>query len=135
MGPRIDAAHAEEIRTIFRNRPTEIVQGRIDSFDLSFPVLQSAAAAADCERVGTVRLNLDEVIHDRTAISDFLDVPIERFETELRRLAAQPNVIAITDCDLSATRPTIYLYVDHRLRDGHVVQERIYYDARLNRLD
>lgn len=134
LGSRIRPEHAAEVHEIFRDRPTDIVQRRINGFKLSAEISQRASAPVDCERVGHILLNLDDVLTDRAEIQAFLDVPIEQLEDEIRSLAAQPSVEAISDCALSGSRPALYIHVDHRLRDGRIVSETRYYDAALDRL-
>lgn len=134
LGSRIRPEHAARIREIFRDRPTDIVQRRISGFELTAETTQSAPAAADCQRVGHIDLNLEDVLFDRTELQAFLNVPIEQLENEIRNLAAQPSVDAISDCGLSGSRPALFVQVDHRLRDGRIVLETRYYDAALNRL-
>lgn len=135
LGPRIEEAHAKQILEIFADRPTEIVQGRIDGYTLTFETVQAARPADACGRVGTGTLNLDEVPYARDEIEAFLAAPIEDLIDELKRIAIQPNVDVVSGCDLSVNRPAIYVMIEQRLRNDHVVFERRYYDPDLVRLE
>lgn len=134
LGPRIDKCHARQIRALFDGRPTEVVQGRVSGFSLRFEPVQPAPAATRCARVGSGTLDLDALLWSRDEFEAFLTVPVEQLVEELHRIAAQPNVEAVADCMVSATRPALLVQVEQKMRNDRIVYERRYYDARLQSL-
>lgn len=137
LGPRVQDDHARHICDLFKNRPTEILRGRITAYSLSFETMKPATPASDCERVGPGTLNLDDLLYSRDEIEAFLSVPIDRLIEELQAIAARPNVDAVSGCDLSANhkKEALYVWTEHRLRSDRVVWERRYYDRQLRRID
>lgn len=135
LGPRIEDAQADQICALFKDRPTEILRGRIAGYQLSFETVKPAVPPAQCRRVGAGTLNLEELLYARDEIEAFLAVPLDRLSDKLAAIAAQPNVEAISSCDLSGTREALYVWIEQRLRSDRVAWERRYYDPHLQRVN
>lgn len=134
LGPRIEDPHAERICTLFADRPTEIVRGRIQGYALTFETVQAAAPPEACHRVGTGRLELGDLLYDRDRLEAFLEASLEDLIQELERIVLQPNVEAVTDCAVSVKQPALYVMTEQKLRNDRTVFERRYYDPRLQRV-
>lgn len=135
LGPKIIDAHAERICALFRNRPTEILRGKVVGYNLRFDVIKQATMHSECERVGVGRLDLDEILFDRDQITSFLKVPLDRLGGELKRIVTRPNTQAISDCYLSSSHDnTVFVSSEHRLRSGRIAYHKTYYDRYMNRV-
>lgn len=136
LGPKTSAAHAKRICEIFRNRPTEILQGRVNGYDLTFKTIQPATPVDACERVGEGKLELEEILLDKDGVTEFLRTPYERLTEELTAIAARPNTQTIHCCDLSGdhNKNAIYVWSEHRLRSGQNVWRKVYFDRDMKKL-
>ncbi|MDZ4057568.1 MAG: DUF2971 domain-containing protein [Polynucleobacter sp.] len=136
LGPRIDDDHANRICAIFKDRPTEILRGKVHGYNLRFETVKPATAFANCTRVGAGKLNIEDLLYSREEISSFLEVPISDLEGRLREIVSHPNVEEILSCDISGERGgnAIYIWATYRLRSGRDAWKRIYLDRRLGAL-
>jgi hypothetical protein len=133
LGARMTDANAERICALFKDRPTEILRGRVDGYKLTFEVVKPVTAFADCERVGEGKLDLDELIYDREELAAFLRVPFERLTDELSAIAALPNTQAVSGCDIAGShdKNAIYVWSEQKLRSDRIAWHKIYFDRHM----
>lgn len=136
LGPRVSDAHADTICAIFKDRPTEILRGRIRGYELTFDTVSTATPISLCGRVGAGVLNLDDMLLFRDELEGFLTVPLDDLIGVWKAQIARPNAEEISGCDLSGShnKEALYLWTQYRLRSDRIVWERRYYDRQLQRI-
>lgn len=136
LGPRITDAHAQAICDLFKDRPTEILRGEIQGYDLRFKTIKASVPVENCERVGAGKMEIDDLLYSHEELEAFLEVPLSDLEALLRSIALRPNAEEIQGCDLSGEykRQAIYVWTVYRLRSGRDAWKRLYFDRHLNPL-
>lgn len=122
LGHKIKKEYRDEILTIFRNRKTSILQGRIADGKIVFDEIQAPCEDSTLEFVGAKGVNFKEYIPPdvELKIRNFLTVPYESFERLCEQIAANTNVL---DDWIIGVSDSLFIHAQYRLRNG---SERFY---------
>lgn len=136
LGPRVSEDQARRICALLKDRPTEVLQGKVVGYELQFETIKAATPLGDCERVAECSLDLSEIILDQAELEAFFKVPFSRLVNELKAIAARPNTLAIEGCDISGNhnKNAVYVWSKHLLRSGREVWCRRYFDRHMRLL-
>lgn len=132
LGPRINPAHAEQICDLLDHRPVEVLQGKIRGFELVFHTIKPACPLEKCDRTGAGRFVPADFIPDSADLESFLTVPLDALMEQCKEITRRPNVEEITDLAVSGDhKDLLYLRTTFKLRNGHKVHHKRYWDRRL----
>ncbi|NRD90552.1 DUF2971 domain-containing protein [Sphingopyxis sp. BSNA05] len=132
LGPRVNPKHAKRICEVLQRRPVEILQGKVQGFDLIFESIQKPCNVEQCERTGAGNFNPVDHEYGRPELEAFLKVPYQELLEECQRLSRHPNLEQIAEFDIaSSPKNALYLWVTYKLRSGKEIYHKRYYDQRL----
>jgi len=134
LGPRIAPVHKTRLCVLLEQRPVEILEGRVDGFDLRFQTIKPGRDPKSCERVGSGRFLSAEDFYDEKSIRAFLSVPFDRLIDECRRIASHPNMDRFSGIGLTEDQQALYIWTVYKLRSGRDVYERKYFDRGLREI-
>lgn len=135
LGPRIDETHAQRICKILSRRPVEVLQGQVRGFELEFTVRQKAAPLAECERVAAGKFDHQEHLYAEKELRQFLGASYGKLVEECEATVLRPNTVQLAGIDIAGSRSdAIYFYTQFKLRNGHEVCDRRYFDKRMRPL-
>lgn len=134
LGVGIDDKLKKEICDIFKNRPTEILQGKISNYSLKFVTIQTPKLLSQCERVGKGDFNLNEKLFSEeiNEIKNFLKVPYDSFIKLCENFMLHPNMEQFHYICLLNNR--LEVWVNYKVRSQTVLLAPVkyYYDNQLN---
>mgnify|MGYP000063513330 FL=1 len=130
LGPRVAPRYKLGILDALRNRPVEILQGRISRFELAFDVVQEATPLPLCERVGAGVFDQDTVLSDSEKdLRTLLGASYDRLLAECKLTAQHPNTESIMSIGVSDSDPsTWYFWNLYKLRSGREIHDKRYFD-------
>lgn len=133
LGAKAKPEHAERVCDILDQRPTEVLQGKINGYELNFRTIKPAREYEECERVGQGKFEPENHTYVRKGLEQFLEVPYETFLDKCQQIAKQPNLEEICDFDVSVNDTSkLFLQTTFKFRGGRGVYHKYYFDKKLN---
>jgi hypothetical protein len=132
LGPRVKAAHADRVCAVLDRRPVEVLQGKIEGFELRFESIKPAQPLESCDRVGAGRFDLADHLYAAKDLEQFLEVPMAKLLEECRRTTLRPNMEEFSGIDLTdRVKDALYIRTTYKLRSGREAFHKRYFDRRM----
>lgn len=131
LGPKIDEKHKDLICSIFENRPTEVLMGKIEGYELKFETIKPAKQLEKSEKVGQGFLVMDDALYySEQEVLSFLDVPFNSFESLCKQLTMHPNMEKIHLINIEDNM--LHFHIEYKTRGTPIPHTHLYYNKKLN---
>lgn len=130
LGPKIDENHKDLICSIFENRPTEVLMGKIEGYELKFDTIKPAKQLEKSEKVGRGYFEEKEALYySEQEVRAYLDVPYSSFELLCKQLSMHPNMEKIHLINIEYN--LLHFHVEYKTRGTPIPLTHLYYDEKL----
>jgi len=131
LGPKINENHKDLICSIFENRPTEVLMGKIEGYELKFETIKPAKQLEKSEKVGQGFFVMDDALYySEQEVLSFLDVPFNSFESLCKQLTMHPNMEKIHLINIEDNM--LHFHIEYKTRGTPIPHTHLYYDKKLN---
>ena len=131
LGPKIDEKHKDLICSIFENRPTEVLMGKIKGYELNFETIKPAKQLEKSEKVGQGFFVMKDALnYSEQEVRFFLDVPYNSFESLCKQLTMHPNMEKIHLINIEDSM--LHFHIEYKTRGTPIPHTHRYYDKKLN---
>jgi Protein of unknown function (DUF2971) len=135
LGPSMSRENEEKILELLKNRPVEVLKGKIKGFDLTFQLVKEAQPFEECERIGAGTFRLGDLDHAKADLLNFLAVPFEALSELCGKIAMNPNMEDFAGVDISSSEPkAIFIWTTYKMRDGTIRYCKRYFDKKLREI-
>lgn len=136
LGPRMETTLRQRVCETLDRRPTEVLAGRIEGFELRFEAIKPARPWSDCDRTGRGICEPTHWSYQADELGPWLSVPYDELIALTRTMALHPNLDEIEDVGISGDRQNeaIFIWLRYKDRFGRDVREKRYFDRSLERL-
>lgn len=131
LGPKIDPKYQKQICSIFENRPTEILIGKIDGYDLKFETIKSSQDLNISERIGQGSIDMEDALYySKKEVISFIEISYESLKLLCKTLAEHPNMEKLYLINIEDNM--LHFHIGYKTRGTPLAHTHLYYDKKLN---